>query len=111
MLENWAWEEKSLKLMSGHYKDGSPIPKDLLTNLVASKVANAGVESLKQIIFATFDLLIHSNGSIDTYELTKDLYKKFLGVESFKGENIGATFRQLSNRVIDHLSSIDGYYS
>ena len=40
MLENWCWEKESLKMMSGHYKDGSAIPDNLMTNLVASKLAN-----------------------------------------------------------------------
>ena len=31
MLENWCWEEETLKMMSGHYQDGSDIPKDLLS--------------------------------------------------------------------------------
>ena len=30
MLENWCWEEEPLKMMSGHYQNGSDIPKDLL---------------------------------------------------------------------------------
>ena len=42
MLENWCWKEESLRLMSKHYKDGSPLPKEMLDKLVASKNANAG---------------------------------------------------------------------
>ena len=30
MLENWCWEEETLKMMSGHYLDNSDIPKDIL---------------------------------------------------------------------------------
>ena len=32
MLENWCWEEQTLKMMSGHYLDNSDIPKDILGN-------------------------------------------------------------------------------
>merc|ERR1712142_638007 len=51
MLENWVWQEESLKLMSGHYKDNSPIPDELLKALANSKQANEGAKSLRQIYF------------------------------------------------------------
>ena len=54
MLQNWVWEEESLKMMSGHYKDGSPIPTNLLKNLVASKSVNEGAKSLGQMFTATY---------------------------------------------------------
>ena len=34
MLENWCWEEETLKMMSGHYVDNSEIPKDLIDKLI-----------------------------------------------------------------------------
>ena len=49
MLENWCWKEESLRLMSKHYKDGSPLPKEMLDKLVASKNANAGGFNLRQV--------------------------------------------------------------
>jgi len=60
MLENWCWEEESLRRMSAHYKDCSPIPDGLLQSLLASRKANAGVFNLRQILLATFDQNIHT---------------------------------------------------
>eukprot|EP00090_Calanus_glacialis_P007989 TRINITY_DN1635_c0_g1_i1.p1 TRINITY_DN1635_c0_g1~~TRINITY_DN1635_c0_g1_i1.p1 ORF type:complete len:781 (-),score=191.71 TRINITY_DN1635_c0_g1_i1:71-2413(-) len=103
MLENWVWEEESLKLMSGHFKDGSPIPTDLLKNLVASKAANEGGKSLRQMFFATYDFMVHTRGEADTVQLAKELYKELLGIERIEGTNIGAN--------LGHLIGYDaGYY-
>merc|ERR1711892_72473 len=103
MLENWVWEEESLKLMSGHFKDDSPIPADLLKNLVASKSANEGGKSLRQMFFATFDFMVHTRGEADTMKIAKDLYMEILGIERIDGTNIGAN--------LGHLIGYDaGYY-
>ena len=96
MLENWVWQEESLKLMSGHYKDGSPIPSDLLKNLVASKTANEGGKSLRQMYFATYDFMLHTRGKADTVQIARDLYRKLLGIEEIEGSNTGANLGHLS---------------
>ena len=101
MLENWVWEEESLKLMSGHFKDGSPIPTDLLKNLVASKSANEGGKSLRQMFFATYDFMVHTRGEADTVQLAKVLYKELLGIEKIEGTNIGANLGHLSKYMVD----------
>ena len=81
MLENWVWEAESLKLMSGHFKDGSPIPSDLLENLVASKSANQGAILMRQMFLATYDFMLHTRGKADTMAIAKDLYRELLGIE------------------------------
>ena len=96
MLENWVWEEESLKLMSGHFKDDSPIPADLLKNLVASKSANEGGKSLRQMFYATFDFMVHTRGEADTMKIAKDLYREILGIERIDGTNTGANLGHLS---------------
>merc|ERR1712037_971227 len=73
MLENWVWKEESLRLMSKHYKDGTPLPKEMLDKLVASKNANAGGFNLRQVFLATFDQRLHTmQGAPNTAELVRD---------------------------------------
>ena len=103
MLENWVWEEDSLKMMSKHYKDGSPIPKDLLKHLIASRTANNGGKQLLQIFYASFDFLVHTKSYTDTLHLSKNLFKNILGIRRIEGTNVGATFNHLGKKVANSL--------
>ena len=98
MLQKWMWEEESLKMMTGHFKDNSPIPADLLKNLVASKNANIGGISLRQIFLATYDLMLHTRGKADTMNIAKDLYMEILGIETIEGTNKAANFNHLGKK-------------
>merc|ERR1719232_391447 len=103
MLENWVWEEESLKLMSGHYKDDSPIPVDLLSALAKSKKANVGGASLRQIFFGTYDITLHTSKEVDSMAVSRDIFEDVLGMERINGTNIGAN--------LGHLVGYDaGYY-
>ena len=96
MLENWVWKEESLRLMSKHYKDGSPLPKEMLDKLVASKNANAGGFNLRQVFLATFDQRLHTmKGAPNTAQLIKDTYKEIVGIDTIPGTNFAAIFGHL----------------
>ncbi len=59
-LENFAWEPEVLPLISGHYETGEPLPGDLLDRLLESRRFQAGMQMVRQLEFALFDVLIHS---------------------------------------------------
>ncbi|NNF16244.1 MAG: M3 family metallopeptidase [Gammaproteobacteria bacterium] len=58
-MENFAWQKETLPLISGHYESGEPIPGDMVDRLLGSRTFNAGLQSLRQIEFALFDMRIH----------------------------------------------------
>lgn len=92
MLENWCWHEEPLQRMSGHYKDGSPIPKELLSKLIDSRLANAGGFNLRQIILSTSDQRFHTSGQVDTTKVFGDTYKEILGIDIMPGTNMPASW-------------------
>jgi len=58
-MENWAWDAEGIALISAHVDTGEPLPKDKLEALLAAKNFQSGLQTLRQIEFALFDLLIH----------------------------------------------------
>ncbi|WP_058367865.1 M3 family metallopeptidase [Psychrobacter sp. ENNN9_III] len=60
-MENWAWESDGIALISSHVETGEPLPKDKLDALLAAKNFQSGMQTLRQIEFALFDLLIHAH--------------------------------------------------
>ena len=105
MLENWCWNEISLRRMSGHYKDDSPIPEDLLQKMIDSRVANAGGFNLSQIIYATFDQRIHTRAEANTKELYRDTVKEINGIDTLSNTNVPATI----GHMIGYAAQYYGY--
>lgn len=64
MLENWCWNESMLVRLSQHYlRPEESLPSELTSALVRTKNFNAGILNLRQIFFATWDLVIHGDAT------------------------------------------------
>jgi oligopeptidase A len=59
-LENFCWEWDVLKDMAGHVDTGEPLPRALFDKMIAAKNFQSGMQTLRQIEFGLFDLLLHS---------------------------------------------------
>lgn len=59
LMENWGWQEQSLRLMSQHYKTGKPLPARLLNKLVNARKFHAALQMLRQIELSLVDFMIH----------------------------------------------------
>ncbi len=60
-MENWAWDAEGIALISSHVETGEPLPQDKLNALLAAKNFQSGMQTLRQVEFALFDLLIHAH--------------------------------------------------
>ena len=67
-MENWAWDAEGIALISSHVETGTPLPKEKLDALLAVKNFQSGLQTLRQIEFSLFDLLIHAHTPALNYE-------------------------------------------
>ncbi len=67
-MENWAWDAEGIALISSHVETGEPLPQDKLNALLAAKNFQSGMQTLRQVEFALFDLLIHAQTPALDYE-------------------------------------------
>jgi Zn-dependent oligopeptidases len=58
-MENFAWDRDTLIGLSGHVDTGKALPGELFDRLLAARRFQAGLGLLRQVEFATFDLLLH----------------------------------------------------
>lgn len=58
-MEFWTWDNESLALISEHIETQESLPADLLKSLLDARFFQSGMQTLRQIEFALFDLNIH----------------------------------------------------
>ncbi|HEY1058913.1 MAG TPA: M3 family metallopeptidase [Limnobacter sp.] len=59
-MENFAWEWSVVESLTAHEDTGAPMPKALFDKMVAAKNFQSGLQTLRQIEFSLFDMLIHT---------------------------------------------------
>lgn len=72
VLENWCYEEETLKLFATHYETGEVIPMELIEKIKASATFHEGMQTLRQLSFGLLDMAWHSSESPETITSVKE---------------------------------------
>jgi oligopeptidase A len=59
-MENFCWEWSVLRHMTAHVDSGEPLPRELFDKMLAAKNFQSGLATLRQVEFALFDMLLHT---------------------------------------------------
>jgi len=60
-MENFCWEWDVLKRMTAHVDTGEPLPRTLFEKMLAAKNFQSGMQTLRQVEFSLFDMLLHTS--------------------------------------------------
>ena len=76
-MENFCWEWDVLKHMTAHIDSGETLPRALFDKMLAAKNFQSGLQTLRQIEFASFDMHLHDDfdpsGSSTALDLINDI--------------------------------------
>ena len=59
-MENFAWRDEVLPLISAHVENGEPLPAEMLRKLQGTRTFQAGMHTARQLEFALFDFRLHA---------------------------------------------------
>ncbi|MEY4138678.1 MAG: hypothetical protein RLZZ371_860 [Pseudomonadota bacterium] len=59
-MENFCWEWDVIRNMSAHVDTDAPLPRVLFDKMLAAKNFQSGMQTLRQIEFSLFDMLLHT---------------------------------------------------
>ncbi|MFP4847165.1 M3 family metallopeptidase [Winogradskyella sp. PE311] len=82
ILENWCYEEETLKLFAKHYETGEIIPMELIAKIKASSTFHEGMQTLRQLSFGLLDMSWHAGESPETIKSVKQQEIKAFGKTS-----------------------------
>ncbi|WP_101927328.1 MULTISPECIES: M3 family metallopeptidase [Luteimonas] len=59
-MENFCWEWDRVQAMTAHVDTGAPLPSELFDKMLAARNFQSGLQTLRQIEFALFDMQLHA---------------------------------------------------
>ncbi|OZI24106.1 oligopeptidase A [Bordetella genomosp. 7] len=72
-MENFCWEWPVVQRLSAHVEHGEPLPRALFDKLLAARNFQSGMQTVRQIEFALFDMLLHDRAQGASITETLDL--------------------------------------
>ncbi len=77
-MENFCWEWDVLSAMTAHVDTGEPLPRALYDKMIAAKNFQSGMQTVRQLEFAMFDLRLHSEVDATTGPVPVDVVLRLL---------------------------------
>jgi oligopeptidase A len=72
-MENFCWEREVLSRLTAHVDTGAPLPRELFDRMTAARNFQSGLQTLRQIEFALFDMRLHAErGASDNVQKLLD---------------------------------------
>ncbi len=109
-MENFCWEWDVVQPMTSHVDSGEPLPRSLFDKMRAAKNFQSGLQTVRQLEFALFDLHLH-------YDFDPDGGKTALALLDEVRRQVAVMFPPAYNRFPNNFSHIfaggygAGYYS
>jgi oligopeptidase A len=74
-MENFCWEWEVLSRLTAHVDTGAPLPRELFDRMTAARNFQSGLQTLRQIEFALFDMRLHAErgAAADVQKLIDDV--------------------------------------
>jgi oligopeptidase A len=96
-MENFCWEWDVLKHMTAHVDTGAPLPRALFDKMLAAKNFQSGMQTLRQVEFSLFDMLLHTshNPADDLMGLLADVRKEVAVIPSPAYSRTAHTFSHI----------------
>ena len=107
-MENFCWEWSVLRHMTAHVDTGEPLPRALFDKMLAAKNFQSGLQTLRQIEFALFDMRLHAEGAA-AFDFMKVLNEVRAEVAVLKSPEWGRTPHTFSHIFAGGYAA--GYYS
>lgn len=102
-MENWAWEWEIVESMTAHVETGEKMPRALFDRMLAARNFQAGLQTLRQIEFALFDMLLHQQASDPSAAPSSPEQATGATAAASGSEQAGATARHGSRDSIQQL--------
>ncbi len=106
-LEGFVWDREALKVL-GRATDGEVLPNGDVDNLIASRRANKGLQTLRQVFFGQIDQYIHTHAEL-TADNLKESWTKLRAEISLTNEGPGCGLASFAHLVGGYDSAYYGY--
>jgi oligopeptidase A len=109
-MENFCWEWDVVKQLSHHIDSGEPLPRALFDKMLAAKNFQSGMQTVRQLELALFDMHLHYDFDPDDTQSPLDLLDEIRA-------RVAVVFPPAYNRLPNNFSHIfaggyaAGYYS
>ena len=96
-MENFCWEWPVLRHMTAHVDTGEALPRALFDKMLAARNFQSGMQTLRQIEFALFDMLLHAEASppVDVMNLLLEVRQEVAVVQPPAWSRTANTFSHI----------------